>query len=441
MWWDPAGSSGGETNQTALVDNFRAHVKATGENGCGYESQLESWYRFLVDPSPHEKVVVSNGVATPQGSDTVLLQQRKDFLRPDSAVVIMMLTDENDCSTIDGSYNWMAAQTSNPNNTPFLLPRATSACATNPDSPCCRSCALAENAPPTGCQALNSDAECQKNGGVHSDQSDHPNLRCWQQKRRFGINFLYPTQRYVDALTQPNICPKWDGAGPVAGCQTVANPLLATRSAGLVFLTGVIGVPWQDLATDASLASPSDMAYLTAAELAAKGRWDWLLAKSATDSPDDPLMIESTTTRSGVQPSTGKLIQPTSAAAGAHPSNGHEWNTSDSDLQYACIFRLPEPKDCSAATGGCDCDDVQTGYNANNPLCQDPATNQYSKVQRYAKAYPGTRHLEVLKGIANQGVVTSICPRVTSGDPTTASYGYNPVVDVLLKTITPALAK
>lgn len=441
LWWDPAGTSGGETNKTALVDNFRAHVKATGETGCGYESQLESWYRFLVEPAPHQSVVVSNNVATLQGTDTVLLQQRKDFLRPDSAVVIMMLTDENDCSTVDGGFNWMASQTSNPNNTQFHLPRATSACAANPDSPCCRSCASAEGAPPSGCQPLSSDSECQKDGGFYDDQGDHPNLRCWHQKRRFGLSFLYPTQRYVEALTAPSICPKWDGTGPVAGCQPIANPLLATRSAGLVFLTGVIGVPWQDLATDASLASPSDLAYLTSAELVAKARWDWLLAKNATDTPDNPLMVESTKPRTGVQPSTGKALQPTSAAAGAQPANGHEWNTSDYDLQYACIFRLPETKDCSLASGGCDCLSVSSGYTANNPLCQNPATNQYSKVQHYGKAYPGTRHLEVLKGIGNQAVVTSICPRVTSGDPTTSSYGYNPVVDVLLKTIAPALAK
>lgn len=440
LWWDPNGVGGGQANQAQLVDDFRAHVKATGENGCGYESQLESWYRFLIEPQPYENIVLVDQQATPQGVDSALLQQRKDFLRPDSAVVIMMLTDENDCSVVDGGYNWISAQTSNPNNTPFLMPRATSACAANPDSPCCRSCAAAESTPPSGCQALAADAECLKNGGFYTDAEDHPMLRCWQQKRRFGIDFLYPTQRYVDALTKSSLCPTWDGKGPVA-CKPIPNPLLATRNPGLVFLAGVVGVPWQDLATKASLASASDLVYLSAAELAAEGRWDWLLAKGVNDQPDDPLMIESTTPRTGTQPSTGKALAPPSASAGAQPANGHEWNTSQQDLQYACSFRLPTPKDCNVALGGCDCDDVSTGYTANNPLCQNPATSQYSKLQHYAKAYPGARHLQVLKGIGKQAVVASICPRVTSGDPTSASYGYNPVVDVTLKTIAPVLAK
>ena len=29
--------------------------------------------------------------------------------------------------------------------------------------------------------------------------------RCWQQKRRFGIDFLYPVDRYVDALTKTTV--------------------------------------------------------------------------------------------------------------------------------------------------------------------------------------------------------------------------------------------
>jgi hypothetical protein len=29
-------------------------VVGAGQIGCGYEAQLESWYRFLVDPTPAE---------------------------------------------------------------------------------------------------------------------------------------------------------------------------------------------------------------------------------------------------------------------------------------------------------------------------------------------------------------------------------------------------
>ena len=38
-----------------------------------------------------------------------------------------------------------------------------------------------------------------------SDLEDDINLRCWDQKRRFGIDFLYPIDRYTQALTQLNV--------------------------------------------------------------------------------------------------------------------------------------------------------------------------------------------------------------------------------------------
>lgn len=512
LWWDPTGNKGtagpGEASQPALEANFTAHVKATGENGCGYEAQLESWYRFLVDPAPPAKVVVVDSQAQIQGVDEVVLQQRKDFLRPDSLVAVVMLTDENDCSIIDGGFNWIASQTSNPNNTAFHLHRATAACATDPDSPCCRSCMSAEGSPPAGCTALNADPECQK--GPWDDVGDHPNLRCWQQKKRFGLEFLYPTRRYVEALSQPRICPNWDANGPV-GCQfdnpadtasyRACNPLyvkdtscplikdeggcaanpacewtggacvpnceIGTRDPALVYIAGIVGVPWQNIATDESLTGP-DLKYLTSTEISSKGRWDWLVPKCAVtvdqnpgnpgnklprpiaacdkwdlkDQPDDALMIESSTPRTGtalalnqplVDPNGPEVGQP-----GSNTINGHEWLTADGDLQYACIFKLPTPKDCGATTGGgCDCDDVGTGYTANNPLCQGGGT--YTKSQQYAKAFPGTRELQVLKDFGDNSIVASICPKSTD-NKSSPSYGYNPAVSAIIERLKEVLA-
>jgi len=491
LWWDASnpqkGSPPGENNAGNLETNFTAHVKATGEQGCGYEAQLESWYRFLVDPSPPSDVVVNNNVAEVQGVDDVVLQQRKDFLRPDSLVAIIMLTDENDCSVIDGGFNWISTQTTNPNNTAFHLPRGTSACATDPDSPCCRSCSSAEGAPPSGCGDIPSDPECAK--GTWDDVGDHPNLRCWQQKARFGLEFLYPTRRYVEALSQPRICPAWDANGPV-GCQfsdpnaggyRVCNPLyvkdlndpnsceVGTRDPALVYIAGIVGVPWQDIATDDTLNDPNQLKYLKASELASKGRWDWLVPQcKATadqntgnpgnklprpiavcdkwdlkDQPDDALMIESSAPRTGNNPAVNAaLVDPNGpevGQAGSNAINGHEWLTADADLQYACIFKLATPKDCSASSGGgCDCDDVGAGYTANNPLCQGGGT--YSKQQQYAKAFPGIRELQVLKDYGTNSIVASICPKVTSGSKTDASYGYNPAVAAIIERLKEVLA-
>ena len=35
---------------------------------------------------------------------------------------------------------------------------------------------------------------------------DALNLRCYEQKRRIGIDFLYPVRRYIDALNEPRFC-------------------------------------------------------------------------------------------------------------------------------------------------------------------------------------------------------------------------------------------
>jgi hypothetical protein len=48
-----------------------------------------------------------------------------------------------------------------------------------------------------------------------------------------------------------------------------------------------------------------------------------------------------------------------------------------------------------------------------------------------AKAYPGTRHLEILRGLGDQGIVASVCPKqlakVEQND-----YGYRPAVAAII---------
>jgi len=118
-------------------------VRGVSDQGCGYEHTLESWYRFLIDPDPYERVELgSNNRNQPVGTDNQLLQQRADFLRPDSLVAIVMLSDENDCSIRDGGQNYLAAQIFVPGSMErYRLPKPRAACATDPADPCCRSCA------------------------------------------------------------------------------------------------------------------------------------------------------------------------------------------------------------------------------------------------------------------------------------------------------------
>ncbi len=457
LWWDPAQKGGGETNLGALIADLTDHIQAAGEEGCGFEASLEAWYRFLIDPSPPASVVRVSSVAVPKGVDNILLQQRKDFLRPDSAVAIVMLSDENDCSIVDGGTNWIAAQVTTESGALFHLPRSTSDCATAPDGPCCRSCANAESAPPPGCGSLAADPECQK--GMWDDLGDHANVRCWQQKRRFGMDFLYPTRRYAEALTQPTLCPTWTNEAECAS-ERVPNPLFSEgRDPRLVFLTGIVGVPWQNLATAESLNDPNALTLLTASELGALGRWAWLVPScleqvdpaelpkprpicktwNLTDQPDDPLMIESTAPRSGVNPATQLAVAGPGAGPMANAINGHEWNTDQAELQYACIFPLSQPRDCKSGDPSCDCSDTTGVDSAKKPLCQT-ANGTYSSQQRYAKAYPGTRHIQVLRDIGDQAVVASICPKSADASAS-SSYGYNAAMDALASRLGPVLRK
>ena len=89
---------------------FRDWVIGTAEAGCGFENQLEGWFRFLIDPVPPILPLQnpdSAGQVHRIGSDDALLAQRAAFLRPDSLVAIVMLTDENDCSVRDTDVGWV----------------------------------------------------------------------------------------------------------------------------------------------------------------------------------------------------------------------------------------------------------------------------------------------------------------------------------------------
>lgn len=405
LLWDPAAtySPPGESDPAALAQTFKQMVVGVGQVGCGYESQLESWYRFLVDPEPHQSITIQNGQATPQGVDAALLQQRADFLRPDSMLVIMMLTDENDCSIREAGQYYYAAQQTNPGGSRFLLPRSRQECATNPNDPCCLSCGQDAGSCPF-------DPTCYVNGNpnqgiaTHEDLSDAPNLRCFDQKRRFGIDFLYPTDRYVNALTSATIP---DSAG-----QLVSNPLFSDlnpndanttiRDPGLVMLGGIVGVPWQDIARDpsnlgAGLKSPD--------ELLASGTWDAILGDPESYvPPSNPLMQESIAPRG-------------TALDRSIPDND--------DLQYACTFPLLMPRDCSnPGTLACDC---YPGAPA-NPLCDDTEPT----LQIAAKAYPSLRPLNVIQGMGQQGVTASICPAQIT-DASAADYGYRPAIRALIE--------
>jgi hypothetical protein len=437
-----------ETNAATFIADVRQQATAPGEAGCGYESSLEAWYRFLVDPEPVTSLT-NDGTGSRRGSvNGTVLAQRAAFLRPDSLVAIVMMSDENDCSIIDEeqTLGWLVPFKGGVDQLNWHMPRASSACQ-SPNDPCCRPCT---SPPVAGCPADASDSACSL-GMTLALADDSMNLRCVRQRQRFGIDLLYPTSRYVEALTSKFITPR-------SGGPQVPNPLFAPgssgmpgRDPGLVVFGGIVGVPWQDLATRESLEDPRRLDYLSASELVEQGRWDMMLGNPGSGTPPlDTLMLESVDPRTGAEmPQAHPLLPdatigaPTSTSL-TNPINGHELvaTANRDDLQYACIFELPEPLPCTgdnAASCACNADE----YEQNSPVCTGGSLAT-DGVQLYGKAYPGLRELEVLKGIGDAGVIGSICAKnvtAESGDPAAdRDYGYNPFARALLTRMKSVLA-
>ncbi|HWP07453.1 MAG TPA: hypothetical protein VNN72_16995 [Polyangiaceae bacterium] len=439
-----------EQDRGALNQAFLDQLDAVGENGCGYESSLEAWFRFLVDPDPIQGMNgdPASAKALRGEKNSLVLTQRQQFLRTDSAVAIVMMTDENDCSIIDenDAQGWLVGYLGDPmSGMLWHMPRGTSACDSDPNDPCCYPCSAAAVA---GCPS--SDAACTNGAATTIDTAhDSMNMRCFDQKRRFGIDLLYPVSRYVEALTSPTIHAR-------NRVYTTANPLFdqamgTWRTPGSVILMGIVGVPWQDLATEESWGSPRELTYLTASELVAQDRWKVILGDPSTNGvPTDTLMVESIDPRLAPLPQAhplipGFMIGAPNAMSNTNPINGHEQAPLQvrDELQLACIFPLLAPVTCTQDNAdSCECNADE--YDKNSPLCTG-VTPTTDGVQAFAKAYPGRRELDVLRGIGDQAVVTSICPKAItppSGLPieSDGSYGYNPAVDALVRRLRPVFA-
>jgi hypothetical protein len=469
---DPTGQgflhwAGGVDAQVAeLSADFSQHVAAVGEDGCGFEAPLEAWYRFLVDPSPPIDVVKGAGnVAATTGTDTAILAQRAEFLRPTSLVAIVVLTDENDCSAMEGGpyyenagFGWLVPDIGRAFET------ASTQCEANPNDVCCYSCLV--DGPPAGCEETCT-RNSEGNGAKLPPELDRANARCFQNKRRFGLDLLYPTSRYVDGLSKSTIVDSQTG-------QQAANPLLLgadldpalrlTRLPNLVFFAGIVGVPWQDIATEATREDPASLAYMDARQLDADNRWAVILGdpglpynarecavaeppdacSRAPIPPSDPFMIESINPRTGVNPITGENIVPL-GGSGWSDINGHEYDNSvnaidgkpsNDDLQYSCIFPLAADavkENCMATDATCDCGEEPTVAKG-RPLCKpqgSTAATAATASQYWGKAYPATRVLQVLRDFGENSIVGSICPKILDNvdDP---YFGYNPAVNAIV---------
>ncbi len=240
--WDPDGKVGGISDSAELVQQATEHVKAAGEHGCGFEAPLEAMYRFLVDPEPPEAVDAGERLLRLRRVPTKRCSSnaRHSCDRARRSASCCSRTRTTARFAIPARAWKVKAGWSSTSS--VGMPRATSVCSTNPDDPLL---SFLRRRQPARVHARRPRTRNARRATTTSTLEDPLNLRCWDQKRRFGVDWLYPVKRYIDGLTHSQI---ENRAG-----QLVANPLLAARAPGQIVVTGIVGVPWQDVATVESL--------------------------------------------------------------------------------------------------------------------------------------------------------------------------------------------
>jgi hypothetical protein len=488
------------TNPTMLVSEFSTAVLGVHEHGCGFEAQNEAWYRFLVQPDPFATIGTgANGTKTLTGIDQTILKQRADFLRPDSLLAVIVVTDENEEAADPlsiGSQGWAFENTAFPGSPNMAAPEGSIECSkldpmnpsvTGPNDPNCTSCAFLKTDPNFGTRCPNDPPG--GNSGYLDPANDALNVRFFHQKERYGLFAGYPTSRYVRGLQQTAVPSvglafggdtdhEHDSKGDYVGDQdpNCVNPIYAknlpTASGGdlchltpgprtpdMVYYGAIAGVPHRLLQADPMNPMSPQKATLTAAD------WKLIMGNDPEHydfSGADFHMIESTQDRTTMttDPSSpvwaNHSLCPDTSADNCDPTNGREFATNKSDLQFACIFPLVTvdsttnsvvafQKDCSQSIykGACDC--ATGALDANTQLCQKSGTT-YSQVQVNGKAYPSIREMIIAHAMATspagvQGFVSSVCPIVTDiGQPLSTAqqdplFGYNPGVNAIVEGI------
>jgi hypothetical protein len=490
------------TDSATLTKDFQAIVTGDGQAGCGLEAQLESWYHFLIQPDPWDSVTIDgNNVAHYTGVDDVILQQRSDFLRPDSLVAVIVLSDEDDSFSDPlavGGQGWAFSVSNFPQSTQArsggsgtTAPMGTTACDKNPLDPACTSCGFAKNcnaSDPT-CQAIKNDANCKTNNGYYAGDDDNLNVRFFHMKQRYGVDPQYPIERYVNGLHNKRVpfsTEEHNNAG-IYQIATAANPMATTNASCVNPLFATSLPASQAAAHDAAPAKDANGKTLSDADRTKSGLCNLAAGPRAPElvffaniggvpnellhfdpnNPDasklsgndwvkilgqspgtfdytgiDIHMVQSITPRAGLPPPSA-----TSGDNGTDPINGREWDTLKNDLQYACTFPLPmqDWKTCPK-TGDASCADCDGTKNP--PLCD---TNPL--VQTRAKAYPTVRQFEIVHALGDQGIAASLCPRTVglmgqTLEPDTDStgkpnplYGYRPAVKAIVDRLKDALTE
>ncbi len=190
------------------------------------------------------------------------------------------------------------------------MPRATEICDTDPNNPCCRSCAQREGHAARGCFALSNDKSCKDKPASmalhdlgHASRLAQPALLQAASALRFrpAVSDVAVRGCVAASPIAPAVEP------PMSRCRIRLYDPGDTgkrRDSSLVVLAGIVGVPWQDLADDASQTG-AGLSYLSASELDQRSRWEYLLGTpdaSPVVPPNDPIHDRDHGRALGVEP-------------------------------------------------------------------------------------------------------------------------------------------
>jgi hypothetical protein len=467
------------SDPATLIGDFKLLITGLGNYGCGIESQLESWYRFLVQPDPYDSMSVdANGAAQWVGVDSTILAQRQAFLRPDSLVAIIDMTDEND-SEIDvrsfngDGYYWMSESFDPWNGTP--------GCAEDDAgdglSGSCESCGF------SGVTCASPDRYSAGN-----DWGFNPNLRHVHMMQKYGAWPQFPIRRYQVGLTSTRV-PDRSGEYPAGASSyqglanlNCTNPLFAAslpdgsntdaatlcnlpsgpRTPDLVYYAHIGGVPHQLLPGtpgDGTCPAGTPAGKCLPKETLSPADWTKILGRNPLEwdyTGIDPHMIES------YEPRTGIPVAPSST----DPEGVSDWTTNqpypepddgsghvlDVDREYACTFPLVDPQTGDAAPRDCTNPDPTVQFACDCPSAQGgltepeipPVCNPQNPTQQIAaKTYPTERELLLANLMGPQGFVSSLCPidvtPSTGVELTDPLFGYNPAVNGIVDRLKNAL--
>ncbi|HZU83072.1 MAG TPA: hypothetical protein VE987_09160 [Polyangiaceae bacterium] len=483
-----------------LIGDLTDMIRGVHEHGCVFSAPNEAWYRFLVQPDPFTEIgrdPVFGNSATLDGYDDVILQQRAAFLRPDSILAVIVVTDRDEAVVNPlsvGGEGWLFEAYPWPHSPSGGAPQGTTPCAASgPGDPGCTSCAftsvmnsgsfatLCPNDPPLGAF------------GYLDPSDDAIGVRFFNQKQRFGVSPGYPLSRYTRGLTSPTVpdrAHEVDAEGNYVGDADAhancVNPVFAAslptssadpsalsslqrgpRTPDMVFYGAIAGVPHQLLqAAPGSPECPGATSAADCPQRATLAADDWRFITGSDPEHDDFdgvdfHMLASIASRDRGNPSphegrtaNSSTCPPQSPFDDCDPLNGREWDTGKADLQFACIFHYEDPttgretpKDCTspAFSGACDC--AAGSVSQDSPLCARSGTT-HTTDQIFGKAYPSIRSLAIAHAMAtsaagNQAIVSSVCPIHThgaGGDPTDPLYGYRPAMNAIVDRIESTLA-